>query len=121
MLHRVNGRWHLSGVLDLGDAMLAPAELDLTVPLLDIFRGRANPQRRLLREVGIERSAQDSRFPALFMAIALVHPFMFFCDSFNLEIQRGLASIEDIAMFVFPEVKNVDSRLVSAYYAWRSR
>jgi hygromycin-B 7''-O-kinase len=102
MLHQVNGRWHLSGVLDLADAMLAPAELDLTVPLMDIFRGCSNPQRKLLREVGIERSAEDNGFPALFMAIALVHPFMVFHDSFSLEIQRGFSSIEDIARFVFP-------------------
>lgn len=44
MLQRSSGRWRLSGVLDLADAMLAPAELDAAVPMLDIFRGRADLQ-----------------------------------------------------------------------------
>lgn len=105
MLQRVSGRWRLSGVLDLADAMLAPAELDASVPLLDIFRGRRNLQRRFLREAGIAASAEHEhdQFSLLFMAIALLHPFAFFEDWFAGEIRSGLSRIADIAGAVLPD------------------
>jgi hygromycin-B 7''-O-kinase len=103
MLHRVSGRWRVSGVLDLADAMLAPAELDATVPMVDIFRGRRNPQRRFLREAGIALTAEGERFSLLFMAIALLHPFSFFHDWFGPEIRSGLSRMSDIAGSVFPD------------------
>jgi hygromycin-B 7''-O-kinase len=103
MVHQVNGRWHVCGILDVADAMLAPAQLDATVPMLDIFRGRRNPQRRLLREAGIELTTECERFSLLFMAIALLHPFSFFHDWFSAEIRSGLSRIADIAGLVFPD------------------
>jgi hygromycin-B 7''-O-kinase len=102
MLHRVCGRWRLSGVLDLADAMLAPAELDAAVPMLDIFRGRADLQERLLREAGISPVAEGERLSMLFMAIALLHPFAYFHDWFGGEIEAGLSRIPDIARSAFP-------------------
>jgi hygromycin-B 7''-O-kinase len=102
MLHRVSGGWRLSGVLDLADAMLAPAELDAAVPMLDIFRGCGDLQRRFLREAGIAPAAQGERFSTLFMAIALLHPFAYFHDWFGGEIESGLSHIADLAMAAFP-------------------
>jgi hygromycin-B 7''-O-kinase len=102
MLQRVSGRWRLSGVLDLADAMLAPAELDAAVPLLDIFRGGRNLQRRFLREAGIALTAEHETFSSLFMAIALLHPFSYFEDWFEPEIRSGMSRIPDIARSVLP-------------------
>jgi hygromycin-B 7''-O-kinase len=103
LLHRVNGLWRVCGILDVADAMLAPAELDATVPMLDIFRGRRNPQQRLLREAGIALTAEGERFSLLFMAISLLHPFSFFHDWFSPEIASGFSRIADIASVVFPD------------------
>jgi hygromycin-B 7''-O-kinase len=103
MLHRVSGRWRLSGVLDLADAMLAPAELDVAVPMLDIFRGRGNLQRSFLRATGISPTAEGESFSFLFMAIALLHPFAYFHDWFDAEIEQGLCNICDIARSAFPD------------------
>jgi hypothetical protein len=80
MLHHVSRRWHVCGILDLADAMLAPAELDAIVPMLDIFRGRRDHQRRLLREAGIAPIALGEQLSLLFMAITLLHPYSFFHD-----------------------------------------
>lgn len=102
-LQRVSGRWRVAGVLDLADAMLAPAELDATVPLLDIFRGRRNLQRRFLYEAGIASSAEHDRFSLLFVAIALLHPFAFFEDWFATEVRSGLSRVADIASVVLPD------------------
>jgi len=103
MLHRVSGRWRLAGVLDLADAMLAPAELDAAVPMLDIFRGQGDLQRRLLRAAGISVTQDGESFSLLFMAIALLHPFAYFHDWFSAELHSGLASIPAIARCVFPQ------------------
>lgn len=103
MLHRVSGRWRLSGVLDLADAMLAPAELDASVPMLDIFRGRGDLQRTFLRAAGISSPPEGESFSLLFMAIALLHPFAYFHDWFDAEIERGLSNIRDIARSAFPD------------------
>jgi hygromycin-B 7''-O-kinase len=102
MLHRVSGGWRLSGVLDLADAMHAPAELDAAVPMLDIFRGRGDLQQRFLREAGIAPAAQGEAFSTLFMAVALLHPFAYFHDWFGGEIESGLSRLADIAMSAFP-------------------
>jgi hygromycin-B 7''-O-kinase len=103
LLHNVSGRWHVCGILDLADAMLAPAELDATVPMLDIFRGRRNHQRRFLHEAGIAPTTDDEGFSLLFMAITLLHPYTFFHDWFAEEIRGGMPRIADIARVVFPD------------------
>jgi hygromycin-B 7''-O-kinase len=103
MVDHVSGRWRVSGILDLADAMLAPAELDATVPMVDIFRGRRDLQRRFLREAGIALVAEPEGFSLLFMAVALLHPFSFFEDWFSPEIESGLSGIAEIAGAVFPD------------------
>ena len=102
MLQRASGRWRLSGVLDLADAMHAPAELDAAVPMLDIFRRRADLQRRLLHEAGIAPAVEGERLSSLFLATALLHPFAYFHDWFGDEIEAGLSRIPDIAGSAFP-------------------
>src|SRR5215470_5809403 len=97
ILRQVNGCWHLSGILDLADAMVAPPELDAVVPMLDLFRGRRDVQRRLLQEAGIECPPPGESFSALFMAVALLHPFTFVHDWFEPEIKRGYTRIDEIA------------------------
>jgi hygromycin-B 7''-O-kinase len=101
MLARAGGRWRLSGVLDLADAMVAPAELDLVAPFVELFRGRRAPQRRLMAESGVRPSATP--FSALFMAVALQHRFMHFDDWFAPEIADGLADLPAIAAAAFPD------------------
>ena len=101
MLAQRDGRWRLSGVLDLADAMVAPAALDLVAPLLGLFRGQAGPARRLISAAGVELPTDD-RAGAL-MAIALQHRFMHFHDWFRREIARGLTSVAEIAAAVFPQ------------------
>jgi hygromycin-B 7''-O-kinase len=103
ILREGNGRWHLCGILDLADAMIAPAELDAVVPMLDLFRGRRHIQRRLLQETGIECPAPGESFSAQFMAIALLHPFTFVHDWFEPEIKNGCTRLDEIARLVLPD------------------
>jgi hygromycin-B 7''-O-kinase len=100
MLAETGGRWRLSGVLDLADAMIAPAELDLVAPFVELFRGKRGPQRRLMAEAGV--SEPDGPSSALFMAVALQHRFMHFDDWFAPEIASGLADLPSIAAAAFP-------------------
>jgi hygromycin-B 7''-O-kinase len=44
MLAKRAGRWRVSGVLDLADAMVGPAALDLIAPFVGLFRGQTGPQ-----------------------------------------------------------------------------
>jgi hygromycin-B 7''-O-kinase len=99
MLAEVGGRWRLSGVLDLADAMVAPAALDLIPPLLELFRGRAGPQRRLIAAAGVTLPDDP---PGALMAIALQHRFMHFHDWFRAELAGGLSDVAEIAAAVFP-------------------
>ena len=100
LLAEVHGRWRVSGVLDLADAMVAPAALDLVAPFLCLFNGRAAPQRRLIAAAGVELPTDD-RSGAL-MAIALQHRFMYFHDRFRAEIASGLTRVAQVAAAVFP-------------------
>jgi hygromycin-B 7''-O-kinase len=95
-----DGRWRVSGVLDLGDAMVAPAALDLIAPLLSLFRGREGPQRRLVGAAGV--TLPEDGWSAALMAVALQHRFMHFHDWFRLEIASGLTGVAEIAASVFP-------------------
>ena len=101
MLAEAEGRWRLSGVLDLADAMVAPAELDFVAPFVELFRGRRVPQRRLMAESGVRASAMP--FSALFMAVALQHRFMHFDDWFAPEIAAGVTDVRTIAAAAFPD------------------
>ena len=101
MLAEQGGRWRLSGVLDLADAMSAPAELDLIAPFLELFRGRRGPQRRLMAEAGIRAHAEP--FCELLMAVALQHRFIHFDDWFAAEIGAGVTGLMQIAHAVFPD------------------
>jgi hygromycin-B 7''-O-kinase len=101
LLTEAGGRWRVSGVLDLADAMVAPAELDLIAPLLGLFRGQAGPQRRLIAAVGVELPKDDQ--PGALMALALQHRFMHFHDWFRAEIASELTNVAGIAAAVFPE------------------
>lgn len=100
LLTERGGRWRFCGVLDLADAMVAPAPLDLIPPLLDIFRSRRAPQLRLLATVGGELDAGDR--PDALMAVALQHRFMHFHDWFRRELADGITDIGEIAKTVFP-------------------
>ncbi len=101
MLVQQGGRWRLSGVLDLADAMMAPAELDLVAPFVALFRGRRGPQRRLAAESGARTVAAP--FSQGLMAVALQHRFVHFDDWFAAEIEAGVTGITDIASVVFPD------------------
>jgi hygromycin-B 7''-O-kinase len=101
LLVEESGRWRLSGVLDLADAMVAPAELDLVAPFVELFRGRRSPQRRLAAEAGVRPSTTP--FSELFMAVALQHRFMHFDDWFAPEIAAGLTALPSIAAAAFPD------------------
>ncbi len=101
MLVEERGRWRLSGVLDLADAMTAAAELDLVAPFVELFRGRRGPQRRLMAEAGVSRPAGS--FAALFMAVALQHRFMHFDDWFAPEIAASVTDVADVARRAFPD------------------
>ncbi|MBV8684949.1 MAG: phosphotransferase [Caulobacteraceae bacterium] len=100
MLEERGGRWRVSGVLDLADSMVAPAELDLIGPLLALFRGQGAPQRRLIAAMRVDLP-EDDRAGAL-MALALQHRFMHFHDWFHREIASGLTSVAQVAAAVFP-------------------
>jgi aminoglycoside phosphotransferase (APT) family kinase protein len=100
MLRQVDGAWRLAGVLDLADAMIAPAEMDLIAPCLGPFRGHAAAQRRLMRACGTELAGPDRA--ARLMAVALQHRFMHFHHWFCDEIASGLPDVAAIAEAVFP-------------------
>jgi hygromycin-B 7''-O-kinase len=100
MLRQDAGVWRLSGVLDLADAMTAPAELDLIAPCLGPFRAKPAAQRRLMRACGA--SLEGPAAAARLMAVALQHRFMHFHDWFSAEIASGLTDVEAIAAAVFP-------------------
>ncbi|HEY1753357.1 MAG TPA: aminoglycoside phosphotransferase family protein [Caulobacteraceae bacterium] len=97
MLERAGGRWRLSGVLDLADAMTAPAELDLIAPFVELFRGDAALQARLAAAAGVGRLG-----PELTMALAMQHRFFRFDDWFAGEIAAGCVTIEAVAAAAFP-------------------
>jgi len=100
LLGRANGQWRVTGVLDLADSMPAPAALDLVAPCLELFRGRAGPQRRLAAAAGIEIAEPDPS--GWLMALALQHRFVCFHDWFAPELAGGLTEIAAIAAAVFP-------------------
>jgi hygromycin-B 7''-O-kinase len=96
MLEQIAGRWRLSGVLDLADAMPAPAELDLIAPFVELFRGQSALQSRLARAAGLEPLGAE-----LTMALALQHRFMRFQHWFEPELAGGCGTIEEVAAAVF--------------------
>ena len=100
MLEERAGRWRVSGVLDLADAMVAPAALDLIAPLVGLFRGRASPQRRLVAATGVSLPEED--WSGALLAVALQHRFMHFHDWFRREIEFGLTGAGRVAEAVFP-------------------
>jgi hygromycin-B 7''-O-kinase len=101
MLVEQAGRWRLSGVLDLADAMLAPAGLDLVSPFVELFRGRRDPQRRLVKESGA--CVGEPPFSEAVMAVALQHRFIHFDHWFAAEIKTGVTDVAAIARVVFPD------------------
>ena len=101
MLVESGGTWRLSGILDLADAMVAPAELDLISPILELFRGRRGPQRRLMAESGVQAIAEPAS--QALMAVALQHRFVHFDHWFAAEIGAGITEVSDIARAVFPD------------------
>jgi hygromycin-B 7''-O-kinase len=101
MLVERAGRWRLSGVLDLADAMQAPAALDLISPFVELFRGRRGPQRRLVEECGA--CVGEGPFSEAVMAVALQHRFVHFDNWFAAEIDAGATDVTDIARAVFPD------------------
>jgi hygromycin-B 7''-O-kinase len=101
MLAETGGRWRLSGVLDLADAMIAPAELELVNPFVELFRGRRGPQRRLLAECGVRAVAEP--FSQTMMAVTLLHRFVHFDHWFAREIESGATEVTEIARLVFPD------------------
>jgi hypothetical protein len=100
MLGEQGGRWRLSGVLDLADAMIAPAALDLIAPFIELFRERRDPQRRLMAESGVRVAEPVSQ---ALMAVALQHRFVHFDHWFAAEIKAGVTDVADIARVVFPD------------------
>jgi hygromycin-B 7''-O-kinase len=100
MLRHLDGVWRLAGVLDLADAMIAPAEMDLIAPCLGPLRGHAAAQRRLMRACRIELAGPARA--ARLMAVALQHRFVHFHDWFRAEIAGGLTDVAAIAEAVFP-------------------
>jgi len=101
MLIEAGGHWRLSGVLDLADAMIAPAALDLISPFMDIFRARRGPQRRLMAEAGVRGVPEP--FSEAIMAVALQHRFVHLDNSFAAEIKAGVTDVAAIARAVFPD------------------
>ena len=101
MLTRQSGRWRLSGVLDLADAMTAPAGYDLISPAVELFRGRRGAQRRLAEASGA--AVGDAPLSEALMALALQHRFIHFDHWFAAEITAGLGDVEAIARAVFPD------------------
>jgi hygromycin-B 7''-O-kinase len=102
LLAEQGGRWRVSGVLDLADAMVAPAALELIAPLLELFRGRAAAQRRLVAAAAVALPTDDAA--GALMALALQHRFMHFHDWFGRELAAGVDDIEAIAAAVFPDL-----------------
>ncbi|MGH6972059.1 MAG: phosphotransferase family protein, partial [Caulobacteraceae bacterium] len=102
MVSQASGRWSLCGVLDLADAMKAPAELDLMAPFIELFRSRGALQRRLAEEAGAWLPDDPAQRAELVMALALQHRFMHFHDWFAKELALGVTAVEDIARAVFP-------------------
>jgi Ser/Thr protein kinase RdoA (MazF antagonist) len=100
MLVEAGGSWRVSGVLDLADAMIAPAALDLIAPFMDIFRARRVPQRRLMAEAGVRVPEPVSQ---ALMAVALQHRFVHFDHWLAAEIKAGVTDVADIARVVFPD------------------
>lgn len=101
MLAREGGRWRLAGVLDLADAMMAPAGYDLISPCVELLRGRCAAQRRLIEASGAD--VGDAPVSEAMMALALQHRFIHFDHWFAAEIAGGVTNLADIARAVFPD------------------
>ena len=52
LLMEKDGRWRLSGVIDFGDAMVAPPLFEFAVPLLCLCEGKPALARALVEEYG---------------------------------------------------------------------
>lgn len=97
MLARGEAGWRLSGVLDLADSTIAPAELDLIAPFVELFRGEGALQARLAAASGAGPVASE-----LTMALAMQHRFFRFDEWFAGEIADGCTTIDAVAAAAFP-------------------
>ncbi len=104
MMDERDGRWRIVGVLDFADAMNAPVEMELVLPILCFFKGNVLAQRELVRASGAEFALLSSNYSELMMTLTLQNRFIALHDWFAREIRQGATSIEEIAGAVFPAI-----------------
>lgn len=102
LLTQQDNLWRLSGIIDFADAMNAPIEMDLILPILCFFRGNVEFQRKLFESAKIVPKFSGNHHSNLMMALALQNRFIAFHDWFDRELQRGASTIEEIAASCFP-------------------
>lgn len=104
MMERRNDQWRVAGVIDLADAMNAPLEMELVLPILCFFRGNSHAQRELARAAGAESPLLFANYSNLMMALTLQNRFIAFHDWFAREVREGATSIDEVASAVFPSI-----------------
>ena len=97
------GRWHVAGVIDFGDAVVAPREYDLVNPLLWLFRGEREPLHAMMEAFGYASVDLDEAFAQRMLAWSVTHRFPRFADAFKNELDdASVASMESLALRLFP-------------------
>lgn len=102
ILFQKSNCWHMSGLIDFADGMLAPKEVELILPFLVFFRSDKERQRKLLAQIGIDTKTYKVPFSRLMMGLTLCNRFLHFEEWFSREIKKeGLKNIREIADRVF--------------------
>jgi len=104
MMDKRDNQWRVVGVIDLADAMNAPLEMELVLPILCFFKGNEHAQYELIRAAGAESALLFTNYRELMMTLTLQNRFIAFHDWFAREIRQGANSIEEVASAGFPSI-----------------
>lgn len=104
MLHQINDKWRLSGIIDFADAMNAPMEMDFVLPILCFYKGKLDFQKKMFESAEFTPNYDLKIHSNIMMALALQNRFIAFHDWFDREIGNGAQSVEEVAKSVFPPI-----------------
>lgn len=102
LVNQVNGVWHISGLIDFGDAMLGLAEYDLLGPGAFLIQGDKQLLRTFLIAYGYLPHELTTRLSHQLMALMLLHQY----SNLNIQVripnwQETVSSLQELEHLVW--------------------
>lgn len=98
-----SGAWHISGMIDFGDAMIGYREYDLLGPCLFLCEGNRELLRCLFRGYGYSDAQIDQGLRQRLMLLAILHRYSNFHAQLRIRgWQERAKSIEELEQLIWP-------------------